>query len=208
MVGVVIQHPGAAPAAKPRLRGRLGSSSHEQRVARIALRLFDLLSSEHSLGRKYRSILRTGALLHDCARRYGAADHHVRGAALVMEDRALRLSAWQRRCVAYLVRYHRGKVPRSSQSEILEPGDGRRKLRILLGFLRAADGLDSRRISATAIIARRKSQRVRIKCLVSEPVEEAQHRLARPRKFRLLERTLKLSVDARVEPVLDDLTIP
>src|SRR4051794_23911798 len=86
-------------------------SSHERRVASIALRLFDLLGQQHGLGPDYRQVLRIAALLHDAAKPHGTRGHHIRGAEMILADADLRLSAWERRASAFLVRYHRGAVP-------------------------------------------------------------------------------------------------
>jgi exopolyphosphatase/pppGpp-phosphohydrolase len=203
MVGILLSNrtsnasaPRVGHRDHPRLLGRLGCSPHERRVAHIAVRLFDLLAARHRLGPRYRALLQTGALVHDAARCYGAADHHVRGAQLVFRDRELALTARARRAVAYLVRYHRGDV--DDVEGILRPGDGRRKLRILLGLLRVADALDSRHAAAEAIVIRHKGRKVRIQCLVDEEVDDARRRFTRPDKFKLLEKALGLRVQVRV----------
>src|SRR5262245_22688900 len=132
-----------------------GYSPHERRVARIATRLFDVLEPLHQLKPSDRRLLRIAALLHDSGRAGRAEDHHVRGADAVLDDFTLPLKPSKRRAIGYLVRHHCGRVPPLGCDEILKPGDRRRKLRILLALLRAADGLDSRRIKSPAIIAKR-----------------------------------------------------
>jgi hypothetical protein len=174
-----------------------GGSPHERRVTQIALRLFDLLSPLHQLNDSYREILRVASLLHDAGRCFGAADHHITGAQMVADT--LEGSAWKRRCVAYLVRYHRGQVPPVATSEFLLAGDGRKKIKTLLGMLRAADGLDSRRVSADAIIAKRRGRKLRISCLVNNKIDDARACFQRRRKFKLLAKMVKLRVMVRVE---------
>ncbi len=206
MVATVVQHHPADDKSEmlPRLRNRAGSSPHERRVTTIALRLFDLLAPLHGLNDSYRKLLRIASLLHDAGRRRGAADHQMTGAAMLSEDHSLPLSSWERRCIAYLIRYHCGKVPPVSRSEFLQPGDGRRKTKLLLGFLCAADGLDSRRISATAIIVKRSDRRVRIQCLVEDSLEKAKSAFQRRRKFRVLEKALGLHISVRVVQLLNE----
>lgn len=201
MVGILLSNVGGnslgtSHRGHPRLLGGLGCSPHERRVAHVAVRIFDLLAAQHGLGARHRGLLRTGALLHDAAKRFGAADHHVRGAELVFRDEALGLSPRARRAVAYLVRYHRGDV--RDVAGVLRRGDGRGKLRILLGILRVADAIDSRHASADAIVIRYKGRKLRIECLVGDDVEEARRRFARPDKFKLLEKALGLRVHVRV----------
>jgi exopolyphosphatase/guanosine-5'-triphosphate,3'-diphosphate pyrophosphatase len=213
MVALLAQHnPPASRYAPnrnrslPRLAGGLGCSKHEQRVASIALRLFDLLGERHRLGKSYRNILRIGALLHDAGRRLGVQNHHITGAQLVLGDQSIDLSEKQRRAVAYLVRYHRGKLPDTPVDEdsILD-GDRKRlrKLRVLLGLLRAADGLDSRRTTPPTLIVKRKARKLRIRCLVVDgSLDKARRAFQRPRKFEMLRQTLGLRVAVRVDRLL------
>jgi len=183
-----------------RVRGRLGGSEHERRVATIAPRLFDLLADQHQLDPNYRRLLHLAALVHDAAKPDGADGHEVRGAEMVLADRTLDISPEQRRAVAFLVRYHRGPVPRADR--ILRRGDGRRKLLVLLALLRAADALDSRRVQPTALIIRRTPRKICVKCLVEGDTADAAQMLGRPRKFKLLEKTFGLRVRVRIESTL------
>ena len=126
---------------------------------------------------------------------------------MVLRTRNLPITPQQRRAVAYLVRYHAGRIPALRQDEILQPGDGRRKLLILLALLRAADGLDSRRISSPAIIAKMRSRRLRVRCIVPRRVSRARRILHRKAKFQLLEQTLGLRVKLRVDAMPPQMTV-
>jgi exopolyphosphatase/pppGpp-phosphohydrolase len=206
MTGLINNHADAVafntspPLRDVRLRGRLGCSDHERRVATIATRLFDLMAPKHQLAATYRELLHLAALLHDAAKPTGSDGHEVRGAEMVMSDPTLRVTPWQRRAVAFLIRYHRGEIP--AADEILQRGDGRRKLYMLLGFLRAADALDRRRVSATALIIRRTGHKLRVQCLVEGDAGEARKLLGRARKFTLLEQTFGVRVRVRVDSML------
>ena len=207
MVGIPLNHTEVRSltrgGARGRLFGQLGCSKHERRVASIAVRMFDLLSTEHGLGARHRGLLRIAGLVHDAAKRYGAADHHIRGARFVMRDRSLRLTARARRAVAYLVRYHRGDV--DDVDGVLRPGDGRRKMRLLLALLRAADALDGRNLSAASIVIRKKGRKLKIECRVDGNVDRARDRFARRSKFKLLQETLGLRAQVRVRAALTPL---
>src|SRR5258706_8690333 len=121
--------PALSQAASWRLRGNLGGSRHERRVAAIAGKLFDLLHDQHGMSQKYRHLLAVAALLHDAAKVYGSELHELRGAQMMLEDRSLPLSPRERRGIAYLIRYHRGAVPESLEDQsILLAGDKHRKL--------------------------------------------------------------------------------
>jgi len=187
-----------------RLRGSLGGSRHERRVAAIAVKLFDLLHAQHGLPAKYRHLLRGAALLHDAAKIDGAHLHDVRGARLMLEDRSLPISPRERRGMAWLIRYHRGPVPqRLEEQSILLAGDKHRKLRIILGFLRAADALDSRKVRPSTIIIKRSGRKLRIGCFVREDCREARRRLGGRGKFELLGAELGLRVKLRIERAME-----
>jgi len=195
----------ALHAPRWRTPAGMGCSAHERRVAAISLKLFDLLQRRHHLGDKYRNLLHLAALLHDAGRIYGAKGHDVRGAGMVLEDRSMMLSARERRGLAYLVRFHRGSVPADLEDQdILLPGDKHRKLRVLLGLLRAADALDSRHIVPRAIIMTLGARKLRINCLMQEAPKDAQRCLGGRRKFALLESKMGLAVRLRFEAVLPD----
>src|SRR5882672_7060256 len=207
MPQVVVHHrSGPRPVMYPlersryRLSGSMGISSHERRVAAIAVRLFDLLARQHRLSPKYRKLLHVAALLHDAGRVYGSEGHEHSGAAMVQMDRALPLSPRQRRAIAYLIRYHRGPVPSLiSQQQILACGDQHRKLRLLLGILRLCDAIDSRHIHPPTIIIKRTAKKLRITCLVQEELAEARRRLGGCNKFALLETELGFRVRLRIK---------
>jgi exopolyphosphatase/pppGpp-phosphohydrolase len=184
---------------------RLGHSAHERRVALIAGKLFDLLRPRHRLDDEHRQLLSTAALVHDAAKAASPADHDVRGAELVLADRSLPLSPARRRAVAMLVRYHRDADGALHAAARLH-GIKSDALMMLLAMLHAADGLDSRRVSVEAIIARRKGRTLHITCLVGRKLARAQRHLARPRKFKLLDRTLGVDVRVSVERAIDGAT--
>lgn len=189
-----------ADRSRWRLAGCSGISRHEQRVAAIAVKLFDLLAPQHRLTRKFRKLLHLAALLHDAGRVYDADGHEHSGAAMVLADRSLPISPRLRRCIAYLVRYHRGPVPSLiSQQQILQCGDQHQKLRLLLGILRASDAIDSRHIRRPTIIMKRTAKKLRITCLVKEHLAEARRRLGGRDKFELLEEELGLRVRLRIK---------
>ncbi|MBA2319949.1 MAG: Ppx/GppA family phosphatase [Deltaproteobacteria bacterium] len=137
----------------PRRRGVLGmieryqaDSAHAGQVARLALAVFDGLSSIHGLEPVDREILEFGALLHDVGRYIGHEDHHRHGQYLVRNTPMPGLTAPEVALLACLVRYHRGGRPKSTHPEVaaLPPRD-RRALTTLAGILRIADALDRSR---------------------------------------------------------------
>lgn len=181
-------------------RSHLGGLRHEKRVLAIARSLFGLTVPLHGLGRRERRLLCVAALLHDVGRCQGPRRHHVRGARLILGDERLPLEDAERRAVAYLTRYHRGRASAERENDILRPGDGRRTLRVLLALLRTADALDNRRCPARSLTVRRQDDRLVICCRVRPDHHTRMTRvLSRGKKFSLLRDTLGLRVTVRVE---------
>ena len=84
-------------------------------------------------------MLELGTILHDVGRKVDVKHHPAIGAKMILADEWLPLSESERRSVAYLTRYHRGAVPEAGFDEILTASENRRRLRLVLAMLRAAD---------------------------------------------------------------------
>jgi exopolyphosphatase/guanosine-5'-triphosphate,3'-diphosphate pyrophosphatase len=123
----------------------LGGNEHELQVMRLATRLFHLTAHRHALSDRFRTLLRWSAIVHDVGRSIDDADHPAEGAFMLLADTTLPLTARDRRWLAFLTRYHRGRVPERGEESILHPHDPRDALRTTLALLRAADALDKRR---------------------------------------------------------------
>src|ERR1035437_1233729 len=124
------------------VRRKLGSIDHEVRVAKVARMLFGLTRRWHGLAASEENLLGLAALVHDVGRAFGDDNHARVGAKMVLENE--RLTATERRRLAFLTQYHRGRVPEAGKEGILGVMDDFPLKRMLLGILRAADSLDSR----------------------------------------------------------------
>jgi exopolyphosphatase/guanosine-5'-triphosphate,3'-diphosphate pyrophosphatase len=180
------------------VRHRLGDTRHEQRVTAIAARLFDLTAPLHGLGRRHRRLLKLGALLHDVGRRDGAADHHRRGARMILRGRGLWLTESQRSAAAFLARYHRGRLPYWGEDPSEVKNKSRRQMLMLLGLLRAADALDYRALTPPTLTMRLRGDRLSIACHTDTDPDKARRAFDRRKKFRLLERLLNLRVRVQI----------
>jgi exopolyphosphatase/guanosine-5'-triphosphate,3'-diphosphate pyrophosphatase len=120
---------------------------HETQVANLALQLFDRLRDLHALEPVDRDALFAAALLHDIGRSISESSHHKHGAYIV---RNAVLEGWRAdeiELIAALVRYHRRSLPKPTHAEYSAADTTRkRKIGILGGILRIADGLDSRHL--------------------------------------------------------------
>lgn len=183
---------------------RLGRADHERRVAEIAATVFDLTATLHALDRADARMLRLASLVHDVGRSVGDAEHPAHGAAMVLSDESLPLSAADRRALAYLTLYHRGTVPDLRDDDVLHPDDDHGRLLKLLGLLRCADGLDSRSLESPRLVfallpgERSLPPLLRVTCYLQSDSEKVRRVYQRRKKFRLLEQTLDCHVEVAV----------
>jgi exopolyphosphatase/pppGpp-phosphohydrolase len=190
------------------VRRRLGNIDHERRVAEIALTLFDLTAPLHRLGTGERRMLKLAALVHDVGRSVDADGHAKHGAAMLLADTSLPITAAERRAAAYLTRYHRGSVPDLGHDEILDADDARFALRTILALLRAADALDGRSTQRPRLLftlARTgATTELRITCYLDAECAKSRKVYSRRKKFRLLEELLdvRVVVDVRTADAL------
>ncbi len=124
--------------------------AHSQLVAHLALALYDGLSQCGILKTppRDRQILQAAALLHEVGRSKDVdskgGGHQRRGQRLVAKLKPpLGWSEEDMRCVAALVRFHRGRLPRRNDPEFAGLDRGRRAdLVRIMGVLRLANALD------------------------------------------------------------------
>ena len=121
------------------------NEEHAQRVARLALELFDQTKPLHGLDPNDRELLEYSALLHDVGEHVSTTGHHKHGAYLIRHAQLRGFTPEEVQLLAALARWHRRGEPK--------PGDefgmvDRGRLRRLAAILRLADGLDRGRSSA------------------------------------------------------------
>jgi exopolyphosphatase/pppGpp-phosphohydrolase len=176
----------------------LGTIRHERRVAAIASSLIDITLPLHDLTRAEVRLLKIAAYVHDVGRCESNKNHPSVGARMVRQDADLPLTKKQRRALAYLTLRHRGLVPAAQDDPALRRVGDSQSLQLMLGFLRAADALDSRRLTSPRLSFVRRGRRIRIVCRLREDSAEARRVFSRRKKFRLLEEML----DCRIEVVV------
>jgi exopolyphosphatase / guanosine-5'-triphosphate,3'-diphosphate pyrophosphatase len=171
---------------------------HERRVAEIAMKLFDLTWPLHGLGRRERRLLRLAAIVHDVGRAIDDDTHPEQGARMLLETNHLPLTASERRALAYLTRYHRGKVPSCGMDEILRRTDDQESLRMTLALLRSADALDGRSIESPRLLFDLHDRRLQITCCLEHDSAKARKVYSRRKKHRLLEELCGCRVEVRI----------
>lgn len=191
------------------VRRRLGRVDHERRVAEVSGTVFDLTAPLHGLDRTADArLLRLGSLVHDVGRSIDAAEHPALGAAMLLKDTALPLSATERRGLAYLTLYHRGAVPDAGDDDVLHPEDDPARMLKLLALLRCADGLDSRSqesprlvfalLAGARIAPGNRTPLLRVTCYLQSNTEKVCRAYQKRKKFRLLEETLACRVEVEL----------
>lgn len=116
---------------------------HSTQVARLALQLFDGTAALHRLCGDDRELLEYGALLHDIGEHVSPEGHHKHTAYLIEHGRLRGFEPAEVAVLATLGRYHLRGDPKPA----FEPFgrldvDRQREVRMLVGLLRVADGLD------------------------------------------------------------------
>ena len=180
------------------VRHELGSVAHEQRVALIASKLFDLTWPLHGLGRSERRVLRQAAMVHDVGRSINDQSHPHEGARLLLDTAHLPLDASERRALAYLTRYHRGKPPEIGADEILRRNDDSETLRKILALLRSADALDGRTLETPELAFDLTGRQLQITCFLVHDTPKARKVFTRMKKHRLMEDLFDCRVDLRL----------
>jgi len=146
-------------AALSRLRTWAGyldpDFSHSQRVAQLALLLYDELHRAHLLTPQIpspnsdadpRTVLQAAALMHDVGKAKGEENHHKASYRMIRGlQRPLGWSARELELAAVVARYHRGALPRPSAKamQTLDLPDRHQAMQ-LAGILRLANALDRR----------------------------------------------------------------
>lgn len=119
------------------------SERHCEHVALLAGQIFDGLAARFDLPSDTRELLAAAALLHDIGYVINHAKHHKHAYHLILHGDLQGYSQREIEVVANVARYHRKAYPtrRHAAFARLDRAD-RRRVRVLAGILRVADGLD------------------------------------------------------------------
>jgi putative nucleotidyltransferase with HDIG domain len=119
--------------------------SHSDQVAKLALQIFDGLRSWAGLSIRERELLHSAALLHDIgwSQTPDGKAHHKWSAKLIQEQSWKNLKRDEVPVVAQIARYHRKAIPQPDHADFQAlPASAQKRVMILGGILRIADGLD------------------------------------------------------------------
>ncbi len=116
---------------------------HGLHVAELALRLYDELVDLHKLEDDSRELLEAAALLHDIGYYISHAAHHKHALYLIMNSEMLGFNDEEIALIANIARYHRKSHPKGRHPEFAAlHREDQKRVRVLAGILRIADGLD------------------------------------------------------------------
>jgi exopolyphosphatase/guanosine-5'-triphosphate,3'-diphosphate pyrophosphatase len=119
-------------------------ASHASAVARLAMRLFDLLADEHALPPRDRLLLEVAALLHDIGLFVSLRGHHKHSMYLLQASEIFGLSRDDMQVVGTIARYHRRGLPQKSHPEFMRlDRDERVRATKMAALLRLANALDA-----------------------------------------------------------------
>jgi len=161
---------------------------HTHHVTKLALALFDELKELHGLGVQERFWLQCAALLHDIGWVDGQQGHHKTALRRIIAEPRLPFDRRQRWIVGLIARYHRKALPGSGHKYFGSlSADDRRRVCILGGILRLADGLDrSHRSVIRKVRCRVSDHAITVACEAGDPADE--EIVAARKKADLLER--------------------
>jgi exopolyphosphatase/pppGpp-phosphohydrolase len=147
---------------------------HVTHVSYLALRLFDDMKPMHGLGDDDRFLLQSASILHDIGWVEGWRSHHKAALRIILETPLLPFSNHDRLIIGSIARYHRKALPMMAHDHFAALSfEDRKKVQILAGFLRLADGLDrthGRKIRD--VKCRIKKNRILIDCASSFSAQE------------------------------------
>jgi exopolyphosphatase/guanosine-5'-triphosphate,3'-diphosphate pyrophosphatase len=141
---------------------------HRDRVAALALALFDGLAPLHRLGPAARRLLHEAVLLHDIGMHVGYLDHHKHGAYLVLSEPLPGLTHKEQALLALLVRYHRRGKPEFGALKPLFAKEDKDLLLKLSALLRLAEHLERPRTGRVRGVRLEIGERVRLRLEASE----------------------------------------
>jgi exopolyphosphatase/guanosine-5'-triphosphate,3'-diphosphate pyrophosphatase len=116
---------------------------HASHVARLTMRLFDLLQAEHRCTPLHRLILEVAAWLHDIGVFINTRGHHKHSMYIIQHTEFPGLNARVINLIALVARYHRKAIPQPTQPDYMALShDDRLVVCKLAALLRVADALD------------------------------------------------------------------
>lgn len=124
-----------------------GEKAHSERVAELALQLFEGTRGEHGLDRSYEELLEAAGMLSNVGVAISHDRHHLHSYYVIRNtDLLAGFTDHEVELIALIARYHRKSSPKARHPEFARlTDDDQRVVRTLAGLLRIAVGLDRTR---------------------------------------------------------------
>lgn len=116
---------------------------HTAKVLNFANKIFDSLKEKYDFTEKDRDVLEAATILHDIGHSISQAQHHRHSYYLIKNSELLGFNNDEIEMIANVARYHRKSHPKVKHVEFNKlSASNKRKVKMLSGILRIADGLD------------------------------------------------------------------
>jgi exopolyphosphatase/guanosine-5'-triphosphate,3'-diphosphate pyrophosphatase len=124
-----------------------GEKEHGERVAELALQLFEGTRHRHGLHERYEELLEAAGLLCNVGLAVSHDRHHLHSYYVIRNtDLLTGFTDHEIELIALVARYHRKSAPKSRHEEFARlDADDKQVVRVLAGLLRIAVGLDRTR---------------------------------------------------------------
>ena len=124
-----------------------GEKAHSERVAELALQLFEGTREQHGLGEQYEELLEAAGLLCNVGLAISHDRHHLHSYYVIRNTDVLTgFTDHELELIALVASYHRKSSPKSRHPEFAQLSeDDQQVVRVLAGLLRVAVGLDRTR---------------------------------------------------------------
>ncbi len=174
---------------------------HARKVAELALALFDATVRRHRLGDRERVLLEYAAYLHGVGHHISYLGHQKHTYYLIKNGGLRGFTPLEVEVLANVARYHRRGRPRRKHEGFASlPRAERRKVTLLAGLLRLADGLDrSHRQIVRGVHTGGRARTLRVTCEVTG--DASLELWAAARRTDLLEKALDVTVRLDAAPV-------
>ena len=117
--------------------------AHAVHVAKLAGKIFDVLSEKFKLTDKEKEYLEAASILHDIGYHISHSKHHKHSYYLIRNAEMLGFNDRDIEIIANIARYHRKSHPKPSHYTYNKLNEAdKRTVKLLAGILRIADGLD------------------------------------------------------------------
>ena len=186
--------------------------AHAQRVAQLALQLYEGLARTRILGHDpsadSRDVLQAAAFMHDVGKGKGLGGHQKKSYRMIRQlARPLGWSARELELAAVVARYHRGTLPRprGKAMQSLELPDRHLAMQ-LAGVLRLANALDMRNGTSPKLAVELSGRVLRVQSAGYSPLDRSAENVAAAR--HLLETVLRLPVMVKPLPAATARTRP